>query len=158
MAALVTTANSAFHLLSTVDGKSLASYHNNAEFGTSPIFYDWINENGQVWFVRPDNSANSYVGAICNRLNVCLAVDKNTPKTGTRVIQWLQINEPGQHWELIKNADGNGFGPHPGIYVYIKNGFGLCLTRTNLQYATVTQETCNPKSNPNQNFFLAGTM
>ena len=151
MAALVTTVNS-FRLLSMADGKVLAT---NAELGTSPIFGNWIHkEPGQIWTLPSKNAFRP----LCNELNVCLAVDKNTPKTGTRVIQWLQINEPGQHWELIKNADGNGFGPHPGIYVYIKNGFGLCLTRTNLQYATVTQETCNPKSNPNQNFFLAGTM
>ena len=77
-----------------MDGKALASYHNNAEFGTSPIFNDWINEKGQSWFMRPNGNVET-VGAICNWLNVCLAVDKNTPEPGTKVIQWLQIKESG---------------------------------------------------------------
>ena len=158
MAVLVTMVNSQFHILSVVDGKALASYQNNGKLGTSPIFWNFVEEKGQYWQQRQPYYGSIF-GAICNQWNVCLAVFKNTPVPGTLVIQWEQIQEPGQNWQFFYNTTyGNNygrFGSYEGYYSYIQNGFGLCLTRTNRQYATVTQEKCNPNSNPNQIFFSA---
>ena len=153
MATLVTTVNS-FRLLSMADGKVLAT---NAELGTSPIFGNWIHkEPGQIWTLPSKNAFRP----LCNELNVCLAVDKNTPEPGTRVIQRLKIQEPGQRWKTIfKDKSSTTFEfnyvRYHGLHGYIQNEFGLCLTRTDLQYATLTQENCNPDSNPNQMFLFA---
>ena len=145
------------YIQSVVDNKCIASFQNQGDLESSPIFQDCIEEPSQNWIGRYIPTPNYVKGRTppssqyCNGLNVCLTA--SYADIGALVVQ--DQSEPTrkhQQWKVkIVNY------PHRPPQVVLINGFDLCLTRSvnpkDIRYITVTHDTCI-KGDPSQIFFF----